>query len=42
MRNKDILYVADARSIDIQKLFGLVGQLVAPAVTGLEINNAVP
>ncbi len=39
MRNKDILYVANARSIDLQKLFGLFGQLVSPAVTGLEINN---
>ena len=42
MHNKDILYVSDAPVIDVQKLFGLFGQLVAPAVTGLTINSVVP
>ncbi len=42
MRNKDILYVSDAPITDIQKLFGLFNQLVAPAVTGLTINNVNP
>lgn len=42
MRNKDILYVDDAAVIDVQKLFGLFGQLVAPAVTGLTIKSVAP
>lgn len=42
MHNKDILYVSDAPVIDVQKLLGLFGQVVQPAVTGLTLNNAVP
>ncbi|HET9018670.1 MAG TPA: polysaccharide biosynthesis/export family protein, partial [Acetobacteraceae bacterium] len=42
MHNKDMLYVTDAPVIDLQKMFGLFGQLVAPAVTGLTINSVVP
>ena len=42
MHNKDILYVSDAPVIAVQKLFGLFGQLVAPAVTGLTVNSYVP
>lgn len=42
MRNNDILYVSDAPIVDVNKLFNLFGQLVAPAVAGLTINSVVP
>ncbi len=42
MRNNDILYVTDAPVTDLNKLFNLFGQLVAPAVTALTVNAYVP
>lgn len=42
MRNNDILYVSDAPIVDVNKLFNLFGQLVAPAVAGLTINAYAP
>lgn len=40
MHNKDIVYVSDAPVVDIQKVLGLFGQIVQPAVTGLTLQNA--
>lgn len=40
MHNKDIVYVSDAPVVDLQKVLGLFGQIVQPAVTGLTLQNA--
>ena len=40
VEDKDILYVANADIDDIQKFFGLIGTLTAPAITGVVVKNA--
>jgi polysaccharide export outer membrane protein len=37
MKNKDILYVANAPSDPVQKFLGLVGTVTAPAISGLGV-----
>ena len=41
MKNKDILYVANAPSDPIQKFLGLVGTVTAPAISGIGVYQAV-
>jgi polysaccharide export outer membrane protein len=38
--DKDILYVANADLDELQKFFGLIGTLTAPAITGVVVKNA--
>jgi polysaccharide export outer membrane protein len=38
MRNGDLIYFANAKTNTVSKLFGLIGQLVAPAATGAVIH----
>jgi polysaccharide biosynthesis/export protein len=40
VEDKDILYVANADIDGIQKFFGLIGTLTAPAITGVVVKNA--
>jgi polysaccharide biosynthesis/export protein len=40
MEDKDILYVANADLNELQKFFGLIGTLTAPAITGVVVRNA--
>jgi polysaccharide export outer membrane protein len=40
MEDKDILYVANADLNELQKFFGLIGTLTAPAITGVVVKNA--
>ena len=37
MRDKDILYVANAPATELQKFLSLVGSVTSPAVTGTAI-----
>lgn len=41
MKDKDILYVANAPSDPLSKFLGMVGQITAPAVSGVAIYGAV-
>jgi polysaccharide export outer membrane protein len=41
VRNEDILYIANSPSTPTQKLFGLIGSLVAPAATGAIVGNQI-
>jgi polysaccharide export outer membrane protein len=41
MKNKDILYVANAPSDPVQKFLGLVGTVTAPAISGVGVYQAV-
>jgi polysaccharide export outer membrane protein len=40
VEDKDILYVANADLDELQKFFGLIGTLTAPAITGVVVKNA--
>ena len=40
VEDKDILYVANAGMDELQKFFGLIGTLTAPAITGVVVKNA--
>jgi polysaccharide biosynthesis/export protein len=40
VRDKDIIYVANADLDEIQKFFGMIGTLTAPAITGVVVKNA--
>lgn len=40
VEDKDILYVANANLDELQKFFGLIGTLTAPAITGVVVKNA--
>jgi len=42
IEDKDILYVANASSNELQKFFQLLGTLTAPVVTGILVNNSAP
>jgi polysaccharide export outer membrane protein len=41
IRDKDIIYVSDSPLSDVQKVFNIINLLVTPAVTGIEVQNAV-
>jgi polysaccharide export outer membrane protein len=41
MRDKDILYVANAPMTELGKVLATIGTLTAPAVTGAAVYNAV-
>ena len=41
VKDKDILYVANAPSDPVQKFLGLVGQVTSPALTGAAIYGVV-
>lgn len=40
MRDKDMIYVANARLSQVQKFLALVNAVISPAVTGITIQNA--
>ncbi|HWD60155.1 MAG TPA: polysaccharide biosynthesis/export family protein [Stellaceae bacterium] len=40
VEDKDVLYVANADLDELQKFFGLIGTLTAPAITGVVVRNA--
>jgi len=40
VEDKDSLYVANADLDELQKFFGLIGTLTAPAITGVVVKNA--
>lgn len=40
IEDKDILYIANADLDELQKFFGLIGTLTAPAITGVVVKNA--
>jgi polysaccharide export outer membrane protein len=40
VRNKDIVYVSNARITDLQKVFSVIDLLVAPAVSGATLKAA--
>jgi len=40
VEDKDIIYVANADLDELQKFFGLIGTLTAPAITGVVVRNA--
>jgi len=41
VKDKDILYVANSPSTPVQKFLGLVGQITAPAISGISVYGAV-
>jgi polysaccharide export outer membrane protein len=40
IEDKDIIYVANADLDELQKFFGMIGTLTAPAITGVVVKNA--
>lgn len=40
VEDKDVIYVANADVDELQKFFGLIGTLTAPAITGVVVRNA--
>jgi polysaccharide export outer membrane protein len=40
VEDKDIIYIANADLDELQKFFGLIGTLTAPAITGVVVRNA--
>ena len=40
VEDKDVLYIANADLDELQKFFGLIGTLTAPAITGVVVRNA--
>lgn len=40
VEDKDVLYVANAGLDELQKFFGLISTLTAPAITGVVVKNA--
>jgi polysaccharide biosynthesis/export protein len=40
VEDKDVIYVANANVDELQKFFGLIGTLTAPAITGVVVKNA--
>jgi polysaccharide export outer membrane protein len=39
MRDKDILYVANAPLTEVQKFFSVIGTLASPVVSGAAVYN---
>jgi polysaccharide biosynthesis/export protein len=42
VRDKDVIYVANADLNELQKFFGLLNTLIGPIVTGIVLKNAAP
>ena len=40
VEDKDVIYIANADLDELQKFFGLIGTLTAPAITGVVVRNA--
>ena len=40
VEDKDVLYIANADLDEMQKFFGMIGTLTAPAITGVVVRNA--
>jgi polysaccharide biosynthesis/export protein len=40
VEDKDVIYIANADVDELQKFFGLIGTLTAPAITGVVVKNA--
>ncbi|HTW53584.1 MAG TPA: hypothetical protein VME45_16960 [Stellaceae bacterium] len=40
VEDKDVIYIANADVDELQKFFGLIGMLTAPAITGVVVKNA--
>lgn len=40
IEDKDVIYIANADVDELQKFFGLIGTLTAPAITGVVVKNA--
>jgi polysaccharide export outer membrane protein len=40
VEDKDVIYVANADFDELQKFFGMIGTLTAPAITGVVVKNA--
>jgi polysaccharide biosynthesis/export protein len=40
VEDKDVIYIANADLDELQKFFGLIGTLTAPAITGVVVKNA--
>jgi polysaccharide export outer membrane protein len=40
VEDKDVIYVANSDLDELQKFFGMVGTLTAPAITGVVVKNA--
>ena len=41
VEDKDVIYIANADIDELQKFFGLIGTLTAPAITGVVVKNAM-
>lgn len=40
VEDKDVIYIANAGADELQKFFGMIGTLTAPAITGVVVKNA--